>query len=170
MKPDGQFTEFHLPGQAFFFHVWILFGNSQPKLYDHLILQWGIKSWWFWWRSMLSSKFVPLPVVTNDRAFLPPVNVEIYIMLYTNHSLELAFCFFLTGRLQTLYSEWVGSLASLFKTLNLARSLMGCVRRVVGRVLSGGLSAYGSFWCFILGYVSVMGFGQFYRYWVDRDG
>ena len=67
---------------------------------------------------------------------------------------------------------WVGrgSLASLFKTLNLARSLMGCVRRVVGRVLSGGLSAYGSFWCFILGYVSVMGLGQFYRYWVDRDG
>lgn len=67
---------------------------------------------------------------------------------------------------------WVGrgSLASLFKTLNLARSLMGCVRPVVGRVLSGGLSAYGSFWCFILGYVSVMGLGQFYRYWVDRDG
>ena len=93
----------------------------------------------------------------------------IYIILYTNHSLELAF--FFHWQVSDLVL-WVGrgSLASLFKTLNLARSLMGCVRRVVGRVLSGGLSAYGSFWCFILGYVSVMGLGQFYRYWVDRDG
>lgn len=164
----GNSLNFICLAKLFFSTCGFLFGNFQPKLYDHLILQWGIKSWWFWWRSMLSSKFVPLPVDKWPGVFTACKCRVIYNFIY-NHSLELAFFF---HRQASDLVLWVGrgSLASLFKTLNLARSPMGCVRCVVGRVPSRGLSAYGSFWCFILGYVSVMGLGQFYRSWVDRDG